>query len=281
MLNDTTYLGRFTFDTLLDFDGLARVLTFLARGYLFHDADSAILQGNPRSRIAYAHRALCAWCSVPDKKTAAPWKAWQFRTDFRDLHQEFPGLVDEDGMGWLCRHVHSVAGLIRKNPEELRKTALDKASVMEKKFNMAWRNKVLQFQTAIFSPQTKGAWVLRFDDVIADALEFGPLRQTGPELSPILLDRLRAAAPKGVPFEVIETLVAYYIANRPEDSDWVVLPVANFDAWFGGTSFSKKYLRAIPEEIMVRDGTGFWVCRYKISEGFIALSGDTITHNDV
>ena len=34
--NDTTYLGRFTFDTLLDFEGLARVLTILARGYLFH-----------------------------------------------------------------------------------------------------------------------------------------------------------------------------------------------------------------------------------------------------
>lgn len=44
--NDTTYLGRFTFDTLLDFEGLARVLTILARGYLFHEADGSILQ-NP------------------------------------------------------------------------------------------------------------------------------------------------------------------------------------------------------------------------------------------
>ena len=30
--NDTTYLGRFTFDILLDFEGLARVPTILARG---------------------------------------------------------------------------------------------------------------------------------------------------------------------------------------------------------------------------------------------------------
>lgn len=269
--NDTTYLGRFTFDTLLDFEGLARVLTILARGYLFHGADGSILQGNPRSRIDYTRRALCAWCSVPDKKTAAPREAWQFKTDFRELHQEFPDLVDEDGLGWFCRHVHSVAGFIRENPEKVRKTALDKAVVIEKKFDTAWRNKVLQFQAAIFSPQTKGAWILRFDDVIADALELGPLQKAGPELSPALLEQLRAAAPKGVPFEVIEMLVAYYIANKPEDGDWVVLPVANFDAYFGGTSFSKKYLKAIPETIMVRDGIGFGVCRYKIKDELIAL----------
>lgn len=269
--NDTTYLGRFTFDTLLDFEGLARVLMILARGYLFHEADGSILQGDPRSRIDYTRRALCAWCSVPDKKTAAPRETWQFKTDFRELHQEFPDLVDEDGLGWFCRHVHSVAGFIRENPEKVRKTTLDKAVVIEKKFDTAWRNKVLQFQAAIFSPQTKGAWILRFDDVIADALELGPLRKAGPELSPALLERLRAATPKGVPFEVIEMLVAYYIANKPEDGDWVVLPVANFDAYFGGTSFSKKYLKAIPETIMVRDGMGFGVCRYKIKDELIAL----------
>ena len=28
---DTTYLGRFTFDTILDFEGLNRVLTILAK----------------------------------------------------------------------------------------------------------------------------------------------------------------------------------------------------------------------------------------------------------
>lgn len=264
--NDTTYLGRFTFDTLLDFEGLARVLTVLARGYLFHEADGSILQGNPHSHIDYARRALYAWCSVPDKKTATPKEAWQFRTDFGDLHQEFPDLVEEDGTGWFCRHVHAVARFIQENPKKVRKTALDKALVIEKRFDAAWRNKVLQYQVAIFSPQTKGAWTLRFDDVIADALELGPLRQTGPELSPALLERLRVATPEDVPFEIVQTLVAYYIANKPEDSDWVVLPVANFDAFFGGTSFSKKYLRTIPETILVRDGMGFGVCRYRIRE---------------
>lgn len=267
--NDTTYLGRFTFDTLLDFEGLARILTILARGYLFHGKGGTLLADDPRSRIDYVRRALCAWCSVPDKKTAASGKTWQFKTDFRDLHQEFPALVNANGNGWFCRHVHAVARFIRENPDRVRKTALDKAAVIERKFDTAWRDKVVQYQVDIFSPQTRGAWILRFDDVIAEALELGSLRRAEPELALALLDRLRELTPKGIPFEIVQTLVAYYIANKPEDSDWVVLPVANFDAYFGGTSFSKKYLRAIPEAIMVRDGMGFGVCRYQITKSMI------------
>ncbi len=29
------------------------------------------------------------------------------------------------------------------------------------------------------------------------------------------------------------TLITYYLANKPEDSDWVVLPSANFNCYFG------------------------------------------------
>ena len=59
---DTAYLGRFTFDSILDGEGLARVLTVIARGYLWRsDCDAG-----------YARRALCAWCSIPDSKKAAP-----------------------------------------------------------------------------------------------------------------------------------------------------------------------------------------------------------------
>lgn len=68
---DTTYLGRFTFDTLMDFEGLARVLTILTRGFLFHEPDGS-LAAQPHGRIEYARRGLCAWCSVPDKKKATP-----------------------------------------------------------------------------------------------------------------------------------------------------------------------------------------------------------------
>ena len=71
---------------------------------------------------------------------------------------------------------------------------------------------------------------------------------------------------KGVPVEMVETLAAYYLANKPEDSDWVVLPVANFDAYFGTTSFGRKYLKQIPEAILERSETGFGLCRYRLRE---------------
>lgn len=46
------------------------------------------------------------------------------------------------------------------------------------------------------------------------------------------------------------------MVNRQESTDWVPLPVANFDAYFGGKTFSKKYLKAIPAEVMERTYTG-------------------------
>lgn len=69
---DTTYLGRFAFDTIPDFEGLNRVLTILERGFLFHNEDGSPAEA-PRERIDYAKRGLCAWCSVPSsKKSHAP-----------------------------------------------------------------------------------------------------------------------------------------------------------------------------------------------------------------
>ena len=47
---DTRYLGRFTWDTLVDFEGLVRVLTVLARGFLFHEPD-----GSSRAEYAVWH----------------------------------------------------------------------------------------------------------------------------------------------------------------------------------------------------------------------------------
>lgn len=58
--------------------------------------------------------------------------------------------------------------------------------------------------------------------------------------------------------EIVETLAAYYLANKPENSDWVVLPVVNFDASFGTTSFGQKYLKQISESIMGALGDRVW-----------------------
>ena len=52
---DTTWLGRFTFATILEFEGMARILTVLARGYLFHGEDGAVISGDPHDRVDYKH----------------------------------------------------------------------------------------------------------------------------------------------------------------------------------------------------------------------------------
>ncbi|MFQ9052721.1 MAG: hypothetical protein ACLR5H_05735 [Oscillospiraceae bacterium] len=177
--NDISYMGRFTFTTILEFKGLARVLTIIARGYMFHDADGNVLEGDPRERLDYVHKVLCAWCSVPDSKKAAPEKARPDKSHFEELHESFPELVGADGSGWFHRHVHCLVCFVLNNPDKVRKTVIPKAEVIEKSFDAAWRNKVIQFQVPLFSENTKGAWTLRFDDIIADALEPGTTAKCG------------------------------------------------------------------------------------------------------
>lgn len=232
---DTTYLGRFTFDTILDFEGLNRVLTILARGFLFHNEDGSPAE-TPGSASIMPSGACAPGAVCQAAKSHAPGGV-AFGSDFRKLHLEFPGLVDENGNGWFHRHVHRVVDFVRKNPEKVSSSAQKKCASIEKGFDQAWRDKVIQMQIPLFAPTTKGQWGLRFDSFLAQALELGPLRKEEPELPPTLVEQFRALTPKGVPLDIVTTLVSYYLANKPEDSDWVVLPVANFDAYFGTTSF--------------------------------------------
>lgn len=253
---DGTYLGRFTFDTLLKFEGLSRILTIIARGYTFKSGDEPM--------IDYARQALQAWCSIPDSKKSSPKEDWQYKTDFRDLYNDFPELVDENGYGWYYRHVYNVLKFIKSNPDKVMKVALNHCEGIQKGFDNEWRKKVLQFQVPLFAINTKGAWILRFDDVLADALELGKLKNNEIAFTEAELQKIEAATPKGVPAEVMSTLIAYYQVNKPADSDWVVLPVANFDAYFGNTSFSRKWLTKMPEKIIKRQKQSFGVCRYRV-----------------
>lgn len=250
---DNSWLGRFTFEALREFSGLSRILTILARGFLFHGPDGAVLDGEPRERMDYARRGLCAWCSVPEQTGAK--SEWQYRTDFGALHEEFPALVGGDGQGWFCRHFHAAMAFAQDHPKVVRKAYFEVAGELDKKFDAEWRKKVRQFQMPLFSSDADGAWVIRFDDVIADALELGPLRRDEVELPERLRSKIDRTKPEKLPTEVICTLIAYYVANQPEDSDWVVLPVANFDCWFGDTNFGRKYLSQIPEEIIQRSSS--------------------------
>ena len=149
---DTVWLGRFTFEALREFGGLSRILTVLARGFLFHDPDGAVTDDHPRERTGYARRGLCAWCSVPERASAKP--EWQYRTDFGLLHEEFPALVDEDGRGWFCRHFHAAMAFARDNPKVVRKAYFETAGELDNKFDAEWRKKVRQFQMPLFSSNT-------------------------------------------------------------------------------------------------------------------------------
>ena len=255
---DFSYLGRIAFATILDFEGLPRILSIIARGYM---------HGGSTPDIDRSYRALCAWCSIPNKKENATREKWQYKSDFRELHGEFPELVTEDGQGWFYRHVHGIADYILNNPNKTSKGAYDNAIAIKSGFDKKWRNKVIQFQIPIFSEKTKGAWIVRFDDVIADALELGKLK-IYPETLPENISKKLSAVPDELR-DKVSYLVAYYLANIDDEIEWVVLPVVSFDAYFGGTTFSKKILSKLPKDIIIRDRTSYGVSRYKVSEKLI------------
>lgn len=255
--SDTTFLGRFTFDRILKFEGITRILTILARGYMFQ---------TPEPDIDRARLALCAWCSIPETKKSTPQKEWQYGTDFRELHQRFPELVDEHGAGWFYCHAHNVARFVLENSEAVRKGSEKQAQEIQEKFDKRWRDKVMQFQIPIFSSTTKGAWTIRFEDILADALELGPLQNR----ECIIPDHIQTRITKSVDQKVIpylSDLVAYYHVHKPEDTVWVILPIANFDAYYGSTYFSKRILPAIPTEILVKE-EHYGISRYQLSQDF-------------
>ena len=251
---DTSFLGRFTFESLLNFEGMVRIFTIIARGYM-HKTDSPDIEG--------ARLALCAWCSIPDSKNATPKEAWQSRSDFRELHETYPKLVDVDGGGWFYRHVHRVAEFVLQNPDAVRKGYAEQAQAIQDKFDKMWRDKVVQFQVPIFTLTTKGAWTLRFDDILADALEQGPLQNYEITLPEEVEQKVLKLVDKKIASYVCD-LIRYYLAHKQEDTDWVVLPVTNFDMYYGNSYLSKRVLSTIPETVLVRQNRSA-ICRYAIT----------------
>lgn len=261
---DTSFLGRFTTEMIKDFKGFARIFTILARGYLFQNADGSLKDGDPRERIEYARRALCAWCSMPDKKkNATPNAEWQFKVSFPEYHEEFPELVDEDGAGWYYRHVHAIAEFVRNHTDMVNKR-LHCLAERTKEWDAAWENKVKQYQVPLFSSNTNAEWLLSFDSAIADALELGALRCEAVTLTAEQTKRLEQFRPKDVPLKVLTTLAEFYIANKQEQSEWVILPVTNIGAYLGSSSLGRQYLSKIPPELMERKQSSFGASVYKM-----------------
>lgn len=255
---DTSYLGRFTFDGIIKGEGLVRVFTILARGFLW----------SSNCDTEYTRRALCAWCSIPDKKNTTLKEDWQFKSDFRELHDEFPDLVDKQGRGWFYRHAHAVSDFVLNNPDKVSATTEKPAKIIRNSWDEYWRKRVVKFQIPLFSQNTDGGFHLLFDDVIADALEQGPLRDTEIALPQSIVNQIAEEAPN-IKTEWICALIGYYILNKQPDNDWVVLPTSNFDAYFGTTTFSHKKLNTIPQSIIFRDRQICGLTRYKVMPKFL------------
>ena len=282
--SDTGYMGRFTFPMLLDFKGFQRILTILARGFLFADGSDAY------DRIEYARRALLAWCSVNTDRKKAQKKAPDRgdpgqQTNYAVFHEEFPTLVDEAGDGWLIRHVENLTRFAMNNPDRVRIDAFRSAGLLKKGFRAQWEKKVKHIQVRPFSDNTKGKWGLRIDDVLADALVLGPLQNRDFELPEPLTRRLTELTPKGVPPEAVILLYKYYVVHKssrpdasvpdwmmwqpavfqPEDAEhpYVVLPQQNFNAFFGSTAFSQKWVSALDGSFLQKK-TFDGVCKYRI-----------------
>lgn len=252
---DSAYLGRFTYDMLLEQNGFTRVLTVLARGYMWED--------HTKPDIDRARKALLAWCSLPESKKANPKEEWQYKICFAELHDAFPELVDENGQGWLYRHVHHVIDYVTSNPGDVMKQSVEKCEKLKQVFDERWTKKVIQFQTPLYSASTFNAWVLRFDDILADALEAGPLKDKASAVPEEVLQKALAAKPDDLPEEVILFLLRFYYQNKQNDSDWVVLPEVNVDAYFGNANFSKKRAAKLPKDVFERQAK-YGMCRLRV-----------------
>jgi hypothetical protein len=255
---DMSFLGRFTFDMLIKQIGLHRVLTTVARGYMFE---------SETPDIDRAKGALQAWCSLPTEKK----DDWKANTNFSEFYAEFPDLVDKEGRGWFYRHVHNICGFIERHPDSVSKTTVSKCELLRKGFDKEWEKKVIQFQAPIFSTTTIGSWILRFDDVLADALELGALKNMDFSISEEVLDYIEKNLSNPSVRPAAELLVKYFLANKPHDSDKVVLPVTNFDAFFGNGTFSKKWLPKEFDAVIIRDPQSNGVSRYMLHENLIKL----------
>lgn len=157
------------------------------------------------------------------------------------------------GEGWYYRHIKNVIKFVKNNPDLVNEKAKITVAGISKGFKTEWKKKVRQLQVPIFALNTKAAWALRFDDIIADALELGPLRIEEYFLPPEKVEALHNLDLNDIPFEVVYDVISYYEANKQPDNEWVVLPVANFDCYYGNTNFSKKWLSKIPVSVLTRE----------------------------
>lgn len=157
---------------------------------------------------------------------------------------------------------------VQSNTDKFNAKEVEKYSLMDKNFDTAWRDKVARMHFSTYYLKTKGAWILRFDDILSSALELGELKNKDFDLPEETKAKITDFANSPSTALALETIIKYYCANRQEDTDWVVLPVANFDAYFGSTSFSKKRLTELVKFGAIERENSYNVSRYRLNVVF-------------
>lgn len=171
--------------------------------------------------------------------------------------------MDAKGNGWYIRHMKNLFAFCNEHFELLTKPVQKIFDAVEKGYAKQWKERVGHYTVPIFARNTKGAWGTRFDDVIAEALEAGPLRAEEYVLPKKIKKKLDAIEMLDKYRPKAEDLTAFYYANKHKDLDWVILPIANFNAYYRSTTFEKNYLPALPKNVFIRE-TLDGLCRFKV-----------------
>ena len=127
---------------------------------------------------------------------------------------------------------------------------------------------VVYTQIPLFTESTKKDWLTLFDDVLADALESGPLRSFRADVSEEDAAYIQSLLPKGMLLSEAIEVIAYYKINKLEGTDWVLYPSIHFEAYFGNTNFTHKYQAAFFKTFGRKTKEHCGVARYCIFENF-------------
>ena len=169
------------------------------------------------------------------------------------------------------RHVRNVIAFVASSPGSVTKSVQRNTEKLASTFEPMWRKKVIQFQIPLFAESTKSDWLLLFDDVLANALELGPLRSYTAEVSDDGAKYLRTLLPEKMPLQEAIELIAYYKINKFEDSQWAPFPSTNFEAFFGNTNFTHKYQKSFFDNFGLLTKERFGVTRYCIYNAIAEL----------
>lgn len=154
---------------------------------------------------------------------------------------------------------------MKKFPDRISKPNINNALKLSESFTANWKKKVRQYNIPAYSAGMQKEWMLLFDFIIADALEAGPLRNTDITLTDEMTAYLKEQTPKDVPEYVLQELAKYYLANKPENGEWVELSKQNFSAYFGSTMFDKKWITKLPESVFIRKSLSSGACKFRMN----------------